>query len=252
MRNLRWGLALIVALTASALFVACDDDNNGADPTSTTASGDNGDDEPTQEPANNGGDQGELREAIDKFIASTYQAVYEADGLGGEDGPSTLTMFKDGEDRIRFDFTGTSEGEEFSGTFIVNGEESTFCSEGEGFQAILGVDSSEGGVCFRAPEDGTNPFGGVENIFDDLESDDMTLLGTSEREIAGSEATCYRTEDADGAISIACINDDGVLLEASEEGTENSTITATSFSDDVSDDDFDPPYEVQDFPTLGE
>lgn len=254
MRNFRWGLVLVAALMASVLFVACGGDNNGGDPTSTSVAGNggNGDDEPTQEPATNGGDDGELRDAIDKFIASTYQAVYEAEGLDSEGGPSTLTMYKDGEDRIRFDFSGTTEGEEFSGTFIVNGEESIFCSEGDAFTGIPGVDASEGGACFRAPEDGANPFGGVENIFQDLESDDMTLLGTSEREIAGSDATCYRTQDAEGTISTACINDDGVLLEATDEGDENSTITATSFSDDVSDADFAAPYEVQDFPSLGE
>jgi hypothetical protein len=246
MLNVRWRFVAIL-LGGAFLLAACDDNNNKGQPTvvetPTSDDSDSG--------SGNGADDAELREAIDRFVGSTYRAEYELTGTGA-DGLGQMTMFKDGRDRLRFDVSSDVEGEAFDGSFIINGQDAVFCAEGDAFAEIPGIDASAGGVCFRtAADDETNPFAGIEDIFGDLENEDLTLLDKSEKEVAGEDTTCYRMRSAEGDVSTACLNDDGVLLETTDEADGGSTMRATSFSNDVSDGDFDPPYEVQELPTFG-
>ena len=70
-------------------------------------------------------------------------------------------------------------------------------------------------------------------------------VSRSSESIAGTDANCFSGND-NGDVGKFCFSDDGLML-LSENGSadgSSSSIKATSFSSDVSDSDFEPPYPV--------
>ncbi len=86
-------------------------------------------------------------------------------------------------------------------------------------------------------------------IAQDVEN--VGLVDSSQRTIAGVDATCFTVSSAlvglgEGEI---CFSDDGLLLFLrSETNGDTSVFEATSVSTDVTDADFEPPYEIFELP----
>ena len=255
-----WMLLASLLLVGSLALVACgggDDDDNDNDG-NTPAAGqtvDAGDETPSEgdgedSGSDNGeGDQDELLELAEAFVASTFAAVYDMSGDGADTlGSGTITIYKDGQDRIRFDISGEQDGQQFDGVFIESPDGSYLCFSGDA-AAIFG---STDGVCVESdPDDPNNPVGGITDDFEITEEDleNMTIEGREEREIAGEDGICYTTTSPDSTgPSEVCISEDGILLAVNSEG---AGFTATSIEDDPSDSDFEPPFAIQEIPGLG-
>ena len=165
-----------------------------------------------------------------------------------------MRLFKDGQDRFRFDITATQDGQEMSVVFIQNGDTSAFCLKDAGeLGPLLGVDAGKG-VCFESdPNDPNNPVGSLSTTFEEIENADVTVLETSKREVAGRDAACYRArENSTEEISTICFSDDGAMLYVQTEGEDANTIEATEVKSSVDGSSFELPYEVKDFPGIGQ
>jgi hypothetical protein len=253
--------ALLIVALAGVMFVACgggDDDNNDDNdngdntPAATRTSGDNGNATPDDgDDGGNGGSTGELQDYVDKFVDSTFSANYHVVSAGTDESIGDLTevrITKDGKDKFRFDAKGTSEGEEIEIIVIDAGDVQGFCAKGS-FAEVFG--GSGDGVCFDDPPGGAGSPTFTEE-FENFSADDLELIDTTEREIAGQDAKCFKTRDkTTDDTSTICLNDDGHMLAFSDEA-DGSSFDATDVSGDVSGDAFDLPYEVRDFPDLGQ
>jgi hypothetical protein len=258
-----WMLLASLLLVGSLALTACGggddddgDDNGGNTPAAgetvaadeTPSGGDDGDDGDDSGSDNGEGSEEELLELAEAFVASTFAAVYDMSGDGTDTlGSGTITIYKDGSDRIRFDISGEQDGQQFDGTFIESPDGSYLCFSGDA-AAIFG---STEGVCVESdPDDPNNPVGGITDDFEITEEDlaDMTIEGREEREIAGEDAICYTTTSPDTTgPSEVCISEDGILLGVNSEG---AGFTATSIEDDPSDADFEPPFPIEEIPGL--
>ena len=260
MTSKRHGWMFVTVLIASIALVlsACgggDDDDGGEDnetPAATEAPSDDGDegedDGETGEDDGGGAGSEEIDALLQRFGDSTFRADYEVTGitsadLGFED--PVFTMYKDGRERLRFDISGIIEGEEVAIIFIENAEAGGFCVRGD---IGLPIEGGADGACFTDSQLGEQ-LGSISDNFDELENTDFDVLDESERQIAGQDAQCYRLKDlSDQTESDVCVNDDGALLYLSDE--DGTVFEATDFSAEVSDSDFDLPYEVQEIPGL--
>ena len=78
------------------------------------------------------------------------------------------------------------------------------------------------------------------------------LVDESAREIGGVDSNCFSVDTAalGGGASEICFSDEGLMLHLRGESAGSSfTYEAKSASTDVTDADFEPPYEVIDIPT---
>lgn len=249
-------LAVIVIALGAIFAVACaDDSDNGddnGDASPTASAGDNtpaAGETPDDEPSGNGGDAGDLRDAISRFIDATFTAEYTMTGelLEGVSSGS-MTIYKDGRDRFRFDVSGEQDGVTANIIFIETPEVQGFClSDAAEFGEVFGIPAGEG-VCFNNDPTGGEGLGDFTSDLEQLQNEDIELLEESERMIAGQSANCYRTRDAEGEVSFVCVSSDGVLLLAQDD--EGNGIEATSVRDSVDGGVFDLPYEVRELPGL--
>ncbi|MEX2245450.1 MAG: hypothetical protein WEC75_02070 [Dehalococcoidia bacterium] len=235
MSRFRWLLVAALCVGVFSFAAACndsdDDDGDGGDePQATATAGDGGD---GGDDGGAGGDGGGFSEALERYNDATFKVTYSISG--GAVDASEFTISKDAEGRTRIDIT--AEGDESS---IISDAEATYiCSSSE--QVCF---KSEGAVGALA-----NPFvaivAGVEAL--GAISDQ---LDRSERQIAGRDADCYNTEGVAGAEGgEVCWDENGVLLYASVAG-DDTVLEATAVSDEVSDTDFTPPYDVQEIPGI--
>lgn len=260
----RWMLLAGLLLAGSLMLAACggdsdddDGDNGGTTPAAgqtVDGGGDGGDDGDGGDGGDDGdggsdngeGSKDELLELAEKFVDATFKAVYDTTGAEGL-GDGTITIYKDGADRLRFDFSGTQDGVAFEGSLIDTPDGTLLCFTGEA-AALFG---SPDGVCIESdPDDPTNPVGGLTDEFEVTKEDlaDTTIVGREERQIAGQDAVCYTTTSPDTiGDSVVCMSDDGMLLSVQNEG---SGLTATSVEGPPSDSDFEAPYEIQEIPAL--
>ncbi|MEX2245451.1 MAG: hypothetical protein WEC75_02075 [Dehalococcoidia bacterium] len=254
MSRFRWLLVAALCVGVFSFAAGCggsdDDDADGDAPQATAPAGDGGDDGDGGD-GGDGGDSGDLREVGESFVDATFTVTYNVSGGGAELGISQMTMYKDGQDRFRFDSTSTEAGEETSFSFISNGDTGLICfAGGAGLGAVFGVESDEG-VCIEnndaVPIE--NPFSGLAADVEDLSG--LEVLDTSEREIAGRSAKCYRTRDTTTSEETEACFDDGILLYVSTPG-DGFSLEATEASGEVSDSDFEAPYEITDVPALGQ
>jgi hypothetical protein len=212
----------------------------------------------TQEPtkgtnsSGNGGSIDDLKDIAEKFGNATFNADYKISGsLGADITDGTMKLVKKGSDKFRFEVNGKQNGEDLAVIFIETPDVSAFCLKNAGeFGALLGVADGDG-VCFKSNDESTNPVGSLSDSLKDFENQDVTVLDTSKRTIAGQDGTCYKTQDnSTQEISTACFASDGTMLFVETEGDDQGAIEATSVSKSVSDSDFDPPYELKDAPSF--
>ena len=246
------GIVVVAALALLvALLAACGSDSGGdktpnagetpaSGETPTDGNGDGGDGG-----GDGGGDQGlqDLErlasEATGDFTGNvTYKYTTEA---GGQTTEQEWTMIQRPPSDSRFEIA-TTEGGLESRTIVINTAE----------KAYLCTSAAGSGTCFES--DQTDQYTSLfDPIFDTPQSivggiDTLGIVDESEREIGGLSANCFFYSMA-GAESETCFSDEGLLLYL-HTGVAGSSFTfeATSATTDVSDADFEPPYEVTQLP----
>ena len=245
----RWvirALALIAVVTISVALVAGCSSNDKKKDEKTPTSGETP--EASQTPSDGGdggGGQGlqELErlasEAAGDFTGKlTYGITTEA---GGQTTEQEWTLAQRPPDS-RFEIVSNEGGQESRSIVIQTAEKSYVCTSAGGNE-----------VCFES--DQTDQYTGLfDPIFDAPQSivQDIDTLGLgdqSERDIAGLHANCFSYSLA-GAESETCFSDEGLMLYL-HTGSAGSSFTyeAKSASTDVSDADFEPPYEIIEIPT---
>lgn len=139
---------------------------------------------------------------------------------------------------LRFEFISTATGEELRTIIINAGDESYFCTSAAGQESCLEVAISEA-------DERSAPFSPLFNVPQEVAAgiESITSVRKSQRTLAGVDATCFTVESVlidlpEGEI---CFSDEGILLLLRGLGF---TFEATSVSTDVSDEDFEPPFEV--------
>jgi len=243
------GIVLVAALALLvALLAACGSDSgDGKTPKAgeTPASGETPTDGGDGGGDGNGGDSGlsDLErlasEASGDFTGKiTYEITTES---SGQTTVQEWTLAQRPPDS-RFEIVSNEGGEESRTIVIQTAEKSYVCTSAGGSE-----------VCFVS--DQTDQYTGLfDPIFDAPQSivQDIDTLGLgdqSERDIAGLHANCFSYSLA-GAESETCFSDEGLMLYL-HTGSAGSSFTyeAKSASTDVSDADFEPPYEVVEIPT---
>lgn len=203
-----------------------------------------------------GGGSDDIKAVAKKFSESTFRANYRLTSTTTPDGgigDGQMVLYKQGEQRFRFDVKTTQDGKDISVIFIQNdNNKSLFCLGDAGeLGALFGIESGQG-VCVNSDTSEANPVGSISETFADLASENISVLETSKRTIVGREADCFRAkDDRTAAINTICFSGDGALLYAKGEGSDMSEIEATDVSAEVNDIDFNAPYEIKDIPGLG-
>ncbi len=150
----------------------------------------------------------------------------------------------------RIEIVSEEGGEETRAIFISTGGKYYVCTSGGGEESCLATEA-------EAAEAGTAALDPLFQIPQELAQDGegVDVVGTSERSIAGVDATCFTVSGALADVGEGegevCFSDDGLLLYLSgETAGETFTFEATSVSTDVTDADFEPPYEILELPGL--
>ncbi|MBI2723880.1 MAG: hypothetical protein HYX50_02355 [Chloroflexi bacterium] len=201
------------------------------------------------------GNMDDFNAAKAKFIGSTFKGSYTVTATGGADsgGNGTMVLYKDGQNRFRFDVTATQDGKDVAIISIEDGATSVFCLRDAGdLSALLGVEAGQG-VCFNNdPSAGTNPIGSLSQSLNDFQNQNVTLIGQSTRTVAGKSGDCFRTQNNDDqTIETTCFSSDGAILYAETEGPEGNKLEATEIGGAVSGGDFNVPYAIRDLPGTG-
>jgi hypothetical protein len=239
------GLVLVAALALLvALLAACKSDSKGGKtPTS--------DETPTaSETPDNGGDGGGgdgglqdlerlASEAAGDFTGKiTYGITTEAGGQTTEQEWTLAQRLPDS----RFEIVSNEGGQESRTIVIQTAEKSYVCTSAGGSEVCLATEQTDQYTGLFDPI-----FDAPKSIVQDI--DTLGLGDQSERDIAGVHANCFSYSLA-GAESETCFSDEGLMLYL-HTGSAGSSFTyeAKSASTDVSDADFEPPYEIIDIPT---
>jgi len=251
-----FAVLLAVALLFALLAAACGGDGDEGE---TPQAGETP--EAAETPPANGGDEDEdgdgdggeglsdlealAAEAAEGVIAKvTYRVTMDVDGESTEQEWVLVQRPPDS----RFEIAGTDGGEVFRTIIITTGGKSYLCTSVAGEEGCLATEAEEA-------EAGTALLDPLFNIPQELAEDagDVDLVDTSQRSIAGVDATCFTVRS--GLIDLGegeiCFSDEGLLLYMrSEVAGTSSVFEATSVSTDVTDSDFEPPYEVIEIPDL--
>jgi hypothetical protein len=254
-----FAVLLAVALLLGLLAAACDGDDNGETPPADetpaagetpAADGDDGDGDGDGDGASDEGIQ-ELAslaaEASEGIVAKiTYRIMSEA---AGETMEGEWVLVQRPPDS-RIEIAGEQGGEEFRTIIINAGGKTYLCADAGGEQSCLTTD-------IEATETQTALLDPLFDIPEELAEDaeDVDLIDKSERQIAGIDATCFTVSGALSGLGEGegevCFSDDGLLLYlGGETGGETFIFEATEVSTDVTDDDFEPPYDVVDLSDL--
>ena len=255
-------LKLFVVLLAVGLLalaaVACSGGGDGDDTSQAGetpgADGGNGDEDGDGDGDGDGGVFGSdglsglrsLASAYTKGIVAkvTYKITTEADGETTEGEWVLVQRPPDS----RIEISSTEAGEEFRTIIITVGGKSYLCFALGGEESCLVSEEEEAG-------DEASPL----DILFDIPSaiaegtEGVDIGDTSQRTIAGLDATCFTIGGglADLGDGEVCFSDEGLLLYMqSEVAGMTSIFEATSVSTDVTDADFEPPYEILELPDL--
>jgi hypothetical protein len=251
---------LVLVMMFGAACGGGDDDDGGSDggnePAATQgsdeSSGESGDDRSSDDrdssddsDGSDGDSSGDFSSLAGVFGERDFVVTFNMEtNAGGETLSGEWTWYRDvAGERARFDINTEAGGEAVSAIYITTAENTFFCTEG---------------TCLAFPASAQSPFpdpslaltGQVTDIEDRVLSGSVKDGGT--RTIAGIEARCF-TFDAPGsgiAEGESCVSSEGVPVLSVWESDEGSfRLEATSYSDQVSDDDFDPPFEVTQLPS---
>jgi hypothetical protein len=237
-----------LTLVLGLVLVACGGNEPSDDPDAT------GSDTASEQPTDG--------DALDQLLAlgqawatTTGRITYSISSTGGATPgtPTEITLYWKPPSSWRMDMT-APEGD----TVIISTAEGSFlCGEG---MAGLGDDGGAGSACLQLPADqaaASNPFASLFADPDALRSTLTAAIGdaevtTSTRTIAGLEATCFTATGTIQGDAEWCFSEDGLLLYATGTAAgddSTGTMEATEVSDQVSDEDFKPPYQVVSIPT---
>ena len=231
-----------IALLGLVAAAACSSDDDGGD------GGDSGDPLATMGDGGGGNGDGDslanLAAFGGEYDSFTGKVTYDTTNfLGNESGFSSMTIYqKDGSSR--FDIS-SADGEII---FISTPDATYSCTENQCLKFPADDETASASVdAFAGFFSADAITAGIDEIPDGVDFD-----VTSET-IAGVDATCFRysgdldpTQAGDEGGEF-CFSQGGLLLRLAFEGAaESFGFEATSASEDVSDSDFEPPYEVTD------
>ncbi|MDE3095158.1 MAG: hypothetical protein KGK07_04050 [Chloroflexota bacterium] len=202
-----------------------------------------------------GADASALAALGQKFAASTFNAQYTLTSSGGSQPLNgTMTMYKQGGDKFRFDIAGRQGGQDVSLTLIETKDASVFCLQDAGELApVLGVQAGKG-VCFKnETAGGTTRLTDITNTFKNLSAGGAVVTGKSTRTIAGQAAQCFQYKNnAAAETDETCFSADGVLLyDRTRSSADSTTVEATQVQGAVRASDFNVPYAIKQLPDLG-
>jgi hypothetical protein len=249
-----FAVLLAVALLFALLAAACDgdgDEGEAPEAAETPAAG--------ETPAANGGDEDEdgddgdgaggeglqeLEALAGEAAGVTAKVTYSVStDIGGEVTEGEWVLVQRPPDS-RFEISSTEGGEEFRTIIISAGGKSYLCTSVAGAETCLATEADTEETALLDP---------LFNIPEELagEAEDVDLIDKSERQIAGLDATCFTIRS--GLVTLGegeiCFSDDGLLLYLQGESDGDSfSFEATSASTDVTDADFEPPYEITELP----
>ena len=254
----RWGKKVLFLLTALALLVAllaaCRSDSGGGKPPVTAETPTPGETAASDETAASGqtpanGDSGlrDLADLASQAVAGvtakvTYAYTTESNGQTTE---QEWVMVQRPPDS-RFEIHSTDGIQETRTIVIVTPDKSYTCISASGTESCLestgdGTQALKAAFAplFYAPQ---TIVGGTR---------DIGLVDESAREIGGLHAKCFAVDAvALGGASEFCFSDGGILLFLKGEVDGSSfTFEAKSASTDVTDADFEPPYDITEVPT---
>ncbi len=238
MKPLLTMLAILGIAGAAAFGAACGGGEEEGEPGAPTKPAG---EEPTEPSGEDGGgaDLGELRDIAGNLEDATFKVTLTFSGEAAADlGEGEMTWYQK-PPNTRFDISAQAEGEEFAFIVINTPDASYACTSFPG----------AGGTCFKGDaQDASNPFAGfadiVEGVDEEITAGDVTVRTRIERKIAGVDAVCWEIESPEGDGTF-CASESGIPLlikTTTPDGT--FTLEATDVSTDVSDSDFEPPYEV--------
>ena len=143
---------------------------------------------------------------------------------------------------FRFEIAGEEAGRSFRTIAITAGGATYLCFASAGEESCLSTGA-------EAAEAETAPFEAILDAPRDLveEAEDIEVVGESRRQFAGVDANCFTFTSAvsDLGGGEVCFSDEGLLLFLQSEGEGGSSFfEATSVSLEVTDEDFEPPFEV--------
>jgi hypothetical protein len=257
-----FAVLLAVALLFALLAAACNGDDKDEAPSDgeTPAAGEtpttDGEAQDGDGDGDDGtdGDGGGLQElealAGEASEGVTAKVVYQVVMTGmGEDFDGEWVLVQRPPDS-RFEIVIEEEGEEFRTIIINAGGNAYLCTSIAGVESCLaaGQEEAEEQTALLDPL-----FAIPQELAADTEAVD--LVDTSEREIAGLDATCFTVSGAladlgEGEGEV-CFSDGGLMLYLRGEADSTSTVfEATSVSTDVTDEDFEPPYDILDLSDL--
>jgi len=243
--GLRFTVVFLLAVIAVfALLTACGGDDEGGDtgdsetPTATEE-GDGGEEgeTPTEDAGNGSG--GSFSDRAQDYEAVSGKTTYTLSSTGSED--QTWTIYSEGSNS-RIDIT-ADDGTVT--TIIQTADASYLCSEDTCVESPAAAGSLADAFIGLF---GTSAISAAAANIADADVDSF------DEEIAGEDAKCFKvtgeTVAGQGAGDATwCFADDGLLLRALFEGGGVTTgFEATEVSRDVSDADFEPPYDVIDIP----
>jgi hypothetical protein len=257
-----FAVLLAMALLLALLAAACNgDDKDEAPPAGETPAA--GETPTTDGEAQDGdgdgddgtdGDGGGLQElealAAEASKGVTAKVVYRVVVTGmGEDLDGELVLVQRPPDS-RFEIVVEEGGEEFRTIVINAGGNAYVCTSIAGVESCLATET-------EATEEETSLLDPLLGLPQELAADteDVDLIDTSGRQIAGVDATCFTVSGAladlgEGEGEV-CFSDEGLLLYLSGESDGTSSVfEATSVSTDVTDEDFEPPYDILDLSGL--
>ncbi len=250
------GFAALLAISLLALLAAMACGDGGGDGDQTPQDGETPAEGETPQVGDEDGDDGDdstglqdlgalASQASDEVIAKvTYRFTTET---GGEVVEGEWVLVQRPPDS-RVEFVSTAGGLEVRTIIINAGGESYLCAssgrEGTCLTADIGDTEAQTAPLaplFDVPRELTEEAGGVD------------LLDTSERSIAGVDATCFtvRSDISGLGEGEVCFSEEGLLLLLrSETNGDSFTFEATSASTDVTDADFELPFDIFEVPGL--
>lgn len=272
--------AFIFAILALAAACSSSDDGGNGDngdngdesPTATQAAGDgdgdgNGDDDPTETPDDGDGDgDGDGNSIFDRIndLSDDYEnieakVVYDFTVTSDEedgnfDTVMTLVSRPPSDSRVEYELEGTS----IISISTSDASYSCFSGDGEDFCVELGTAGFD-----IAPLPFFGDFTDADQIRDAVDDETDVDVDEFSDNIAGEDVNCFKTTgdiDGDDGEATWCFTDDGILLLSSFSGSTDGVestfeMRATSFDRNVSDSDFEPPYDefdLGDIPDIGD
>lgn len=260
-----FAVLLAAALLFALLATACDGDDGGGD---TTPAGETPAIDVTAEGANNGPVDGDTEdgdatdgdgadgEGLQELEALASEAAEGATGkvtynvVTETDGETTMEaewVFAQRPPDTRIELADETGGEESRVIVISAGGNYYYCISAAGEEYCMTSDA-------EGAETATSAFDSFFSMPQDLAEDSEGVdIDTSQRSIAGVDATCFSVSStlSDIGENEVCFSEGGLLLYLNGESVGQSfTLEATSVSTDVSDADFEPPYDILDLSGL--